>query len=237
LFEREHHRRVASVLRALDARLLHAHRCLFGGGTALALRYGEYRESVDIDFLVSHREGYRALRQMLSGTAGVQAICRAGADLAPVFSQTREVRADQYGIRTMLRVADVEIKFEIALEARITLDAPGDGDLLCGVATLTPLDAAASKLLANSDRWRDDAVLCRDLIDLAMMAPPRALLHQAIAKAQGAYGASIEADLRNAIQALRERSHRLDHCMQAMHMTTVPKALLWKRIKALEPPA
>jgi len=235
LFEREHHRRVASVLQALDARLLHAHQCLFGGGTALALRYGEYRESVDIDFLVSHREGYGALRQLLSGTAGMQAICRAGVDLAPVFSQTREVRADQYGIRTMLRVADVEIKFEIMLEARITLDAPGAGDLLCGVATLTPLDAAASKLLANSDRWRDDAVLCRDLIDLAMMAPPKALLRQAIVKAQGAYGASIEADLRQAIQALRERPHRLDHCMQAMRMTTVPKALLWKRIKALEP--
>jgi hypothetical protein len=235
LFEREHHRRVASVLQALDARLLHAHRCLFGGGTALALRYGEYRESVDIDFLVSHREGYGALRQLLSGTAGMQAICRADIDLAPVFSQTREVRADQYGIRTMLRVADVEIKFEIVLEARITLDAPGADDLLCGVATLTPLDAAASKLLANSDRWRDDAALSRDLIDLAMMAPPKALLRQAIVKAQGAYGASIEADLRKAIQALRERPHRLDRCMQAMRMTTVPKALLWKRIKALEP--
>jgi hypothetical protein len=237
LFEREHHRRVASVLQALDARLLHAHQCLFGGGTALALRYGEYRESVDIDFLVSHREGYRALRQLLSGKTGVQAISRAGLDLAPVFSQTREVRADQYGLRTMLRVADVEIKFEIVLEARITLDAPGAGDLVCGVATLTPVDAAASKLLANSDRWRDDAVLSRDLIDLAMMAPPKALLRQAIAKAQGAYGASIEADLRHAIQTLRERPHHLDQCMQAMRMTTVPKALLWKRIKSLDPPA
>jgi Nucleotidyl transferase AbiEii toxin, Type IV TA system len=237
LFEREHHRRVASVLQALDARLLHAHQCLFGGGTALALRYGEYRESVDLDFLVSHREGYRALRQLLAGSAGMQAICRAGVDLAPVFSQTREVRADQYGLRTMLRVADVEIKFEIVLEARITLDAPGADDLLCGVAMLTPLDAAASKLLANSDRWRDDAVLSRDLIDLAMMAPPKALLRQAIVKAEGAYGASIEADLRQATQALRERPHRLDHCMQAMRMTAVPKALLWKRIKALEPPA
>jgi hypothetical protein len=157
-------------------------------------------------------------------------------DLAPVFTQIREVRADQYGLRTMLRVGDVEIKFEIVLEARITLDPPGADDLICGVATLTPLDAAASKLLANSDRWRDDAVLSRDLIDLAMMQPSKALLRQAIAKAEGAYGASIEADLRKAIQALRERPHRLDQCMQAMRMTTVPKALLWKRIKALEPP-
>lgn len=234
MFEREHHRRVARVLQALDARRLHAHQCLFGGGTAIALRYGEYRESVDIDFLVSHLEGYRALRGLLSGAAGIQAICRPSAE--PI-AQTREVRADQYGVRTMLRVDDVEIKFEIVLEARITLDAPGDGDLVCGVATLSPLDMATSKLLANSDRWRDDAVLCRDLIDLAMMMPSKALLRQAIAKAEGAYGAAVATDLRNAIQALRERPHRLDHCMLAMRMTTVPKALLWQRIKALEPRA
>jgi hypothetical protein len=161
----------------------------------------------------------------------------AGVDVAPVCTQSREVRADRCGVRTMLRAGDVEIKFEIVLNARITLDPPGADDLVCGVATLTPLDAAASKLLANSDRWRDDAVLSRDLIDLAMMAPPKTLLRQAIDKAEGAYGAGIEADLRQAIQALRERPHRLDHCMHAMRMTTVPKALLWKRIKALELPA
>jgi hypothetical protein len=234
LFERDHHRRVARVLHALDARQLHAHQCLFGGGTALALRHGEYRESVDIDFLVSHREGYRALRQLMSGPTGIQAISRPGAE---AIAQTREVRADQYGVRTMLRVDDVEIKFEIVLEGRITLDAPGDSDLLCGVATLTPLDMAASKLLANSDRWRDDSVLSRDLIDLAMMMPSKHLLREAIAKAEGAYGAAIQNDLRAAVQSLRERPHRMDHCMQAMRMTAIPKALLWKRIKSLEPRA
>ena len=208
-----------------------SHQCLFGGGTAIALRYGEYRESVDIDFLVSHREGYRALRQLMSGAAGVQAIGRAGAEK---LTQTREVRADQYGVRTMLRVDDVEMKFEIVLEGRTTLDAPGDGDLLCGVATLTPLDMATSKLLANADRWRDDSVLNRDLIDLAMMMPSKALLRAAIVKAEGAYGTAIQDDLRKAVQNMRERPHRLDHCMRAMRMTTVPKALLWKRIKALE---
>jgi hypothetical protein len=234
LFEREHHRRVARVLEALDARRLHAQRCLFGGGTAITLLYGEYRESVDIDFLVSHREGYRALRELMSGAAGIQALCRPGAEQ---LTHTREVRADQYGVRTMLRVDDAEIKFEIVLEARITLDAPGDGHLLCGVATLTPLDMATSKLLANADRWADDSVLCRDLIDLAMMVPSKALLREAIVKAEGAYGAAVVTGLRNAIQALRERPHRLDHCMQAMRMTTIPKALLWKRIKSLEPRA
>lgn len=231
MFEREHHRRVATLLEALDADLLAANACLFGGGTAIALRHDEYRESVDIDFLVSNLDGYRSLRHRLTGPQGIHAIARPGIGL----EQVREMRADQYGVRTMLQVDGVEIKFEIVLEARIALEAPGPDDRMCGVATLTPLDMATSKLLANSDRWRDDAVLSRDLIDLAMMAPTKKLLRQAIAKAKTAYGDGIEADLAKAIEDLRNRPHRLDHCMQAMQMTTVPKALLWKRIRALSP--
>ena len=230
MFEREHHRRVATVLEALDGDLLKANACLFGGGTAIALRHGEYRESIDIDFLVSDLAGYRALRQRLTGPDGIRAIARPK-QAAP--DQVREMRADQYGVRTMLRVDGVEIKFEVVLEARITLAEPGANDRICGVATLTLLDMVTSRLLANADRWRDDAVLSRDLIDLAMMQPTKKLLKLAIAKAKTAYGDSVETALAKAIEDLRDRPHRLDHCMQALRMTTVPKALLWKRIKAL----
>ncbi len=34
---------------------------------------------------------------------------------------------------------------------------------------------------------------------------------------------------------LRQRPQRLDLCMQRMRMTTIPKAVLWARIKALDP--
>ena len=231
MFERPHHRRIATVLQALDADALLANACLFGGGTAMALRFGEYRESVDIDFLVSRVDGYRQLRQRLMGPDGLRAITRPGEVLNP----SREMRADQYGVRTLLQVEGADIKLEIVLEARIELEAPGPDDRLCGVATLTPLDMATSKLLANSDRWRDDAVLSRDLIDLAMMAPPKKLLRRALDKARAAYGDNVVADLAKAIENLRERPHRLDQCMKAMAMTTVSKAALWSRIRALVP--
>jgi nucleotidyltransferase AbiEii toxin of type IV toxin-antitoxin system len=39
------------------------------GGTAIAFRYGEYRESLDLDFPVSDRDGYRALRQRIKALA------------------------------------------------------------------------------------------------------------------------------------------------------------------------
>jgi hypothetical protein len=185
---------------------------------------------VDIDFLVSDLAGYRALRQLLTGPAGLDAITRAGAALTPA----RELRADQYGLRTLLREGGMAIKFEIVLEARIAFDTPGLEDAIAGVAALTPLDLATAKLLALADRWRDDSVFSRDLIDLAMMRPAKPLLRAAIVKAAAAYGDSVEASLSKAVQDLRERPHRLDACMGAMQMTTLSKAQLWARIKALE---
>jgi len=177
MFERPHHQRIAQVLRALNAPLLRENHCLFGGGTAIALRYGEYRESVDIDFLVSSLASYRNLRQLLTNPGGIAGIVHAQ---AIPLEQVKEVRADQYGIRTTLRVADQSIKFEIVLEGRIQLAAPTVKDEVCGVATLSPLDMATSKLLANSDQWGDDGVFNRDVIDLAMMKPSLALLRQAL---------------------------------------------------------
>lgn len=231
MFERAHHRQVAEVLAALNASLLEDQHCLFGGGTAIALRHGEYRESVDIDFLVSDVAGYRCLRQLATGSEGLRALAREGATL----QQVRDVRADQYGIRSAVRVGETEIKFEIVREARFELEAPGAADHIEGIATLTPLDMAASKLLANSDRWADDSVFSRDLIDLAMMQPGKPLLRRAADKARLAYGDSIDADLAKAADALLQRPGRMERCMHMLQMTSIPPALLRKHIKALLP--
>ena len=152
-FERPHHQRIAHVLSALNGETLVQHGCLFGGGTCIALRYGEYRESVDIDFLVSDAAGYRELRHLLTGPDGLATITHLH---APPLVALREIRADQYGIRTQVQMDGQAIKLEIVREARIALEAPGPDDTLCGVSTLTSLDLAATKLLANSDRQADD---------------------------------------------------------------------------------
>ena len=44
----------------------------------IVLSRDEYRESMDIDFLVSDRLGYQALRHLLTGAQGINAIVRAG---------------------------------------------------------------------------------------------------------------------------------------------------------------
>ena len=231
MFERPHHQRIAQVLLALNGPLLREHCCLFGGGTSVALRYGEYRESVDIDFLVSDVDCYRRLRLLLTQPqGGVSAILRKDAK-SP--AQVREIRADQYGIRTMLLVADRQIKFEIILEGRIKLDAPGKDDEICGITTLSPLDMVAGKVLANSDRWVDEGVFSLDLIDLAMIRPSAHLLRGGIAKAEQAYGEVVVRDIVKAMDKLQTQRDWLDRCMKAMAIN-IPKALLWDRILALK---
>ena len=229
VFERPHHRRIAQVLQSLDGAALRGQHCLFGGGTAIALCCGEFRESVAIDFLVSDLAAYRQLRQALTGAQGLSAITHAQS--VPLV-QAGELRADQYGILTRVVVDGQQIKMEIVFEARITLDAPGKADVLCGVPTLTRLDMVTSKLLANSDRWADDGVFSRDLIDLAMLQPSLPLLRQAVAKAEGAYGASIRRDLQRAIERMQARTGWLERCMQMMAVAGT-QAQLWQRVRAL----
>ena len=229
MFERPHHQRIAHVLGALNGPLLREHGCLFGGGTAIALRFGEYRESIDVDFLVSDLQHYRALRHALTGVEGLRAITLPG---AVPLEPAGEIRGDQYGIRTQVLMDGRRIKLEIVLEARIALEPPGAADTICGIATLSPLDMATSKLLANSDRWMDDGVFSRDLIDLAMMQPSLRLLRHAAAKAQGAYGESVLRDLGKAIDRMQARTGLLKRCMDVMAMTH-PPALVWQQIRAL----
>lgn len=229
MFERSHHQLIAQILLTLDGYLLREYSCLFGGGTAIALRYGEYRESVDIDFLVSDIASYRQLRQLTTDSPGITALFRQNDGS---ISQVRDVRADQYGIRTMLSVAGKQVKFEIVLEGRIKLQQPDEEDQICGISTLSVLDMVTSKLLANSDRWADEGVFNRDLIDLAMMQPAKGLFHAAVTKAEEPYGKAIVKDLGKAIEKFQQRQDWLEQCMLAMEIN-IPKAVLWERIRAL----
>jgi len=229
MFTRPHHQRIAKMLESLDAALLKRHNCLFSGGTAIALRYGEYRESVDIDFLVSDLASYRYLRNSVR-EQGLQALMK-NTDVGQL--QTSDVRSDQYGIRSKVFVEGKPIKFEIVLEGRIGLARPGKKDSVLGVATLTKLDMAASKLLANSDRGMDRGVYCRDVIDLAMLNLTKSEFAEATTKAQVAYGEAILKDLAKVIDRLGEANGLLEHCMKAMDVS-VPRALLWQNISKVK---
>ena len=230
MYRRHHHQQIAQLLGALDGDLLREHQCFFGGGTVIALCYGEYRQSMDVDFIVSDLRCYRQLRQLIRAADDISPLVRQGGE---ALALANTVRTDQYGIRTTVNLGNTPIKFEIVLEGRIQLQRPGLRDSVCGVPTLTPLDMATTKLLANSDRWLDASVFSRDVIDLAMMDAPLPLLRTAVEKAEGAYGKSVLVDLGKAIAMLADQKDVLDRCMQAMALD-VPKAVLWQRVRRLK---
>lgn len=225
MFRRQHHQLVAEVLSALNDPLLAEYECWFGGGPAIVLANDEYRESVDVDFLVSEPRSYRALRQIVrdQGLGGLA---------------QREIRTlrppviDGYGMRTAVLIAGVPIKFEIVHEGRIELDVPSSEQSICGVRTLTTADQVATKLLANDDCWADTATFSRDLTDLAMMRPDAAALEAGAAKAVDAYGATVGESLSKAVERLRERPQRLDECIRALKLDA-SRAGAWQAIRDL----
>ena len=225
-FTRPHHQKIAAVLASLDADFLRSNKCYFGGGTAIALRCNEFRESVDLDFLVSDLKTYRSLRAQVREMGPAVLFSNPG---AVCWS---DVRADQYGIRTRVGSASPDIKFEIVLEGRIEFEVPSSANHVLGVSTLTRVDLAAEKLLANSDRWADSAIHRRDLIDLAMMQLKVPEFFAALNKAEAAYGPAVSDDLLKAIAYIESVDGELQRCSRAMKIET-PLAKLWHCIRQL----
>jgi hypothetical protein len=177
---RPEHEVIADVLRRMDHKLLQDNKCFFGGGTAIVLRYGEYRQSLDVDFLCYSQEGYRELRTAIT-RGGPHALIPNDVEIA------REHKTDGYGIRMFLRHQGQPIKFEIVKEGNI--DVTGAIDPNLGVPILDATSMFATKLLANADRWADRSTACRDAIDLGMLIHHHnEILPEALGKAIKAYG-------------------------------------------------
>jgi Nucleotidyl transferase AbiEii toxin, Type IV TA system len=210
LFDRPHHQRVARLLDSLNNDLLARTRCYFGGGTAIVLMLGEYRESVDVDLLCADADGYRELRNIVNENS-------LGALVQTNWPLPRGVRADRYGIRTFCEVDGIAIKLEIVREDRIQLESQAVPTWRA--PTLSRIDLYAEKLLANADRWADRSTASRDAIDLAMMVHHWGPIPDAAwAKARQAYGASVDRALACAVDLLHQDGH-LQACLSKMGMT------------------
>ncbi|HEX4949913.1 MAG TPA: nucleotidyl transferase AbiEii/AbiGii toxin family protein [Blastocatellia bacterium] len=222
MFSRPHHQRILKLLSALDADFLRESECYFGGGTAIVLLLQEYRESRDVDFLCSSVEGYRAIRNAVFDQ-GLQGIFKED------IKSLRDVRSDQYGVRSVLGVDDEAISFEIVREGRIQLTGEAQSPL--PVVTLSMVDLWAEKLLANADRFNDEAVLSRDLIDLAMMIEHWGQIPAAVwNKAKSAYGESSVQAFAKGIEFL-QRPKYFAHCCDKLNLDEACKPLILPALK------
>lgn len=223
-FTRPRHRLVARVLARLDAGFLASAQSYFGGGTRISMALGEFRDSAEIDILCASRDGYRELRS----TVSARSLGRIAGSPIPL---AREVIADRYGIRTFLELDGEKIKFEIVSEGRIDIEGPtGHGFPL---AVLSRADCFAEKLLANADRWNDESVCGRDVIDLAFMIIkwPREDAAAGADRARVAYGKIVDGALKKAVTAMQERKPWAKRCVTALAITDPWRAgcVRWRR--------
>ncbi|RRI05877.1 hypothetical protein EH240_04885 [Mesorhizobium tamadayense] len=196
-FSRPEHRIIAEALGLMDAEFLTAAQCWFGGGTAIVMKLGEYRRSLDVDFLCADADGYRELRTRAS-ERGVAAFFP-----APVEA-IRDFQIDQYGLRTVVRIKGQPIRFEVVREGRIQLRGHLDEDLK--VPALVLPDMFAEKLLANADRCQDRATAYRDAFDLGMLVKTYGQIPtEALDKAQTAYGPDIRRKVAWVVGKLRDK--------------------------------
>lgn len=213
--ERPENRGVVALLEALDGAWLAGHGVVFAGGTRIALSLHEYRISRDADFLAVDRTGYATLRMALREKEGLRRLFRTRS----VVDLPREPRMDQYGIRFLAVVAGERVKVEFVAEGRIELDA-GESGPVGTVPWATEVDCFAEKLLANSDRWLDDAYLSRDVIDLAALhGHVGRVPDTAWRKAEGAYGRAVVSDLERAAERFLEREDHRRICFDRLGVT------------------
>lgn len=196
-FDRPQHIIIQSALQSMDTAFLERSRCYFGGGTAIVLMHGEYRLSLDVDFLCADVDGYRELRSAITGN-GAKAI------FGPGVETVREFKTDQYGLRGIVSLDSQPIKFEIVREARIPLDGAVVADL--GVPVLSIESQFAEKLLANADRCLDKSVANRDAIDLGYLVQGHGSIPPiSIEVAEKAYGTAVVKAIGQSLERLQTK--------------------------------
>lgn len=202
----------------MDAAFLEEAECFFGGGTQLVMSHGEFRESRDIDFLVSSKAGLRMLRETL-GERSLGRLFKGRIHLAT------EVRAGRDAIRTFLTEdpAAEPVKFEIVVEGRIELE--GDMDPALGVPRLGLPWAIGEKLLANADRGRAKEHRARDVIDLAFVSldVEETALLAGYGLAEGAYGQAVKRELDEVLKMLNLDAKYRNQCIEDLLIEDVKR--------------
>jgi hypothetical protein len=200
------------ILEAVNHDFFQECSALFGGGTMLALAYGEYRLSRDVDFICPYGEAFSHLRRGVF-ERGYEALF----DLSKCNEITfpRDIRTDRDGVRFAVQAGETVLKFEIVAEGRIVFDPPSRPEW-SPVDCLSLVDQIAEKLLATGDRWADGAIYSRDLIDLCILKQKTAFPDAAISKAEAAYP-TIE-PLKRAISAFQTKPDYRLQCYERLQI-------------------
>jgi len=178
----KHHQIIESALKNFNADFFCANNIVFGGGTRIALELGEFRESIDIDFLCPNRASYRAVREQVDNIS-------LGELVKQDFTYLREIRADRDAVRTVISYEGTSIKLEFVSFDNYDLTSCIDSTKF-PIPFLNQSSCFYTKLLANADRKLVEPH--KDLFDiLAMYKEWGSIPQEAISLAEKHYGKKV----------------------------------------------
>jgi hypothetical protein len=210
IFKIDHHNHILTIINNLKTEVFEKSFAYFGGGTLITLTNQEYRKSNDIDFICSvGLLGYKQLRTLIF-EQGYQGLF---SDLS-LISLGRSTM-DQYGIRLLITLNNFFIKMEIIAEARFCVGEPQYFSW-SSIPCLNYNDCCTAKLLANADRYMDDSVQSRDLIDLAILRLQGKFSSVAIERAENAY--EVIRPLKVAIERFQQRENYRSKCFFSLQI-------------------
>lgn len=140
----KYHQIIGSALNNFSADFFCKHNIIFGGGTRIALELGEFRESVDIDFLCPNKKSYRSIREQVTNIS-------LGCLVREEFKYLRDIRADRDAVRTVIAYQGINIKVEFISCDNYDLSSVIDTTLF-PIPFLDHTSCFYTKLLANADR-------------------------------------------------------------------------------------
>ena len=219
-YRHPHHNVIAGILeRMRNKEFLIRHGVFFGGGTAISLLHGEYRLSLDIDFLVD-AEGAVAVRNKIY-TEGFNSFF-------PDCVDTPNM--DRYLIRGY--VQDVKVEF---LLGSLTPISGKPLEQFFDIPTLDITSFMAQKLMANAGRgMMDPSALCKDIIDLGILAKhDMDSFPQALADAEAACGTTIREGFTSVFMRLLEPERR-KHVFEELKMSPEKEKDVFAGLAAIE---
>jgi hypothetical protein len=158
MYQRAHHNIIHRLLTQFNSDFLEENNILFGGGTRIALELGEYRESIDIDFLCPDTASYRAVRKQITSN-------NLGDIIAGNVTLAREVMPNRYAVRTVLELDGTRVKLEFVSFDDYKIHSMEDSPF--PVPCIDRDSCYITKLLAHADRHAEP--IRKDFIDLLMM--------------------------------------------------------------------
>lgn len=184
-FKINHHIVIESALKKFNADFFFNNNILFGGGTRIALDLGEFRKSIDIDFLCPNKASYRAVRENVTNVS-------LGCLVKEDFDYVREISCTRDAVRAMFKFGGAILKLEFVCFDNYEI-SPEKNDSF-PVPYLDRESCFYTKLLANSDRCM--AHPYKDIVDiLAMCDQWGGIPKLSITKAESHYGVAVVRDL------------------------------------------